>query len=67
MEKNEPELELYVAETQSGRQYFATNKILIERFLKRNPNFKLRMQTVRCTQEAWDALCECAQYGYTIH
>jgi hypothetical protein len=66
MEKS-PEIELYVAESKTGSQYFATNKVLIERFLKRNPHYSLCMQTIRCSQEAWDALCECAQYGHTIH
>jgi hypothetical protein len=65
---NEHELELYVVESSTGEpRYYATNKAIVEKYLKRHPELSLRMETLRCTQRAWDAMCELAQYGYTVH
>lgn len=61
------EVEVYVAESRSGSRYFTTSKPRLEKFLKKNPAYTLHMHTVKCTQEAWDAMMESYEYRYTIH
>lgn len=66
MEKT-TEIEVYVAESRSGARYFSISKERIEKFLRKNPAYSLVMHTVKCSEEAWDALIEAHQFGYTIH